>query len=258
MNTEFGQRFPRLESLRKEEVRRDGVLRFFRCIPDRLVCALVPHLANDVYMRLETDLAELDERNWDSFQTKLFSKHSDEAPHPIRGYSSLFSTLNEAKAYRVLKEHAFGAIELIDEGQTRSPDWRANDDNGNVVLLEVKTVLQSDDEVNFVHRNTEALEQGHPPRIGRLSPEMTDGFKNKIRADIASADQQMETYAQTQNLKDYHKMVLVVAELDFDLSSESRSFRQAREFIQSIGSDTLQVVTEFVGIQWPIDEPASV
>jgi len=256
MSFGFRHQYPRLAELLDEETSHNAELNYFRRIPDSLQFALMPRLAEEVYGLVERDLAQLDPANWDDFRQKIFEKHKNKGPDPTRGYSALFSTLNEVKGYGVLKQEGCSDIRLVEETRRRSPDWRAVGPDGGDVLLEVKTILRSDDEVDFDSGNGEALEQGRQPAVRRVWPEMSDGFKNKIRSQIGNAKEQMDRYAAAHGIIGCRQIVLAVAELDFDLSSGSQAFCKARRFIEACGADqSVEVRTTFIGLQWPCEEP---
>jgi hypothetical protein len=150
---------------------------------------------------LERELQGLDLPAWQHLK-------KDVAPllqrrHPIRGWQLLFDKLNHAKAYNYLAVIGCTGIRFIPEspitGQ-KTPDLEAQL-GPTKVLCEVKTINIS--EIEATRRSSGG--------VGSTETQVSDGFFNKLTADLRNAKKQMDMYAGS---SDARRIVYIVVNFD--------------------------------------------
>ena len=137
------------------------------------------------FLEIECDLQSLDAEAWAFLKHELAPLLS--ARHPTRGWQQLFDKLNQAKAYRYLRQRGFSSIRFIAESNIKgslTPDIRATDSD-RTVLCEVKTLNISDVEAN----------RRHAGAVGTSTDRLNDQFIGKLRSTIGQATRQMRVYA---------------------------------------------------------------
>jgi len=128
----------------------------------------------------EAQLGELDEVSWSIFKKRA-------APEVHRrdswGYSRpLFDCFNELLGYQHLKRQGYEDVCFVAPRQdAKTPDIRARS-GAQSVLLEVKTVNESDQQKNYFTRPTMCVD------VERRLPE---GFKAKLLSTIQTARDQL-------------------------------------------------------------------
>lgn len=133
---------------------------------------------------IETDLAALDEGTWNNWKLEAI-KRFKASPHIYRGWQTAFDILNEAKAYRFLKEIGCNNINFIRKSKYKTPDLKGTL-NGQKILCEVKTINRSKD---AREAETKSLAYSTTDRL-------TEQFFGKISKTIKLADEQMSSYCQ--------------------------------------------------------------
>jgi len=152
MNSAWAKDFPRLYELYRES-EQDNEANYFKNFSP----------ARSSYERLEKELEELDKAAWQEFKQKVRKYKSYIAKkHELRGYQQLFDLLNEVNGYLYLKSNGCEEIQFISEKNVKTPDLIACC-GGFVVLLEVKTVNESKDELNWISQNSRSS-----PSTGKL------------------------------------------------------------------------------------------
>lgn len=138
---------------------------------------------HDSLKAIEDDLQILDPESWSIFRVKAarFVHRPDKW-----GYSrSLFDRLNETKGYRYLVSKGYKDVRFVPEQKkVRTPDLRARS-GASVVLMEVKTVNESDSQKDYFEIPSEqrmAVDVEY-----RISPAM----KNKLLSTISVARSQL-------------------------------------------------------------------
>jgi hypothetical protein len=145
---------------------------------------------------LEHYLGKLEQKDWKLFKQKILprfkSKQSD------RGWQQAFDLVSEAIAYSVLKDQGFVDLEFVPESTNhRTPDILCRDFDV-CVACEVKTVNESDDEIQSRVDGTSRT----------ISDTLSNEFFGKIKSHLNCADGQLEQYPS------YKPMVFFV--LNFD------------------------------------------
>lgn len=132
---------------------------------------------------IEMDLAALDEGTWNNWKLEAINRFKAD-PDIYRGWQTAFDMLNEAKAYRFLKEIGCTNINFICKLTKRTPDLEGTL-NGQKILCEVKTINRSKDVIK-------AEKKG----IGYSAARLTKEFFGKISNTIKTAEEQMSSYCQ--------------------------------------------------------------
>ncbi|HTU44548.1 MAG TPA: hypothetical protein VMF91_05775 [Bryobacteraceae bacterium] len=136
-----------------------------------------------IYQGWEQTLASLDASAWEYIKAEAAPRLKVRDGRG-RGWEQLFDILNEARAYRYLKQVGSTNLRFIPRSDKRTPDLGGSL-KSHPILCEVKTINVSDNEV--------AVRTGAPK--GRVLPMVLSvGFFKKLRNDIEDAKQQMATH----------------------------------------------------------------
>ncbi len=107
--------------------------------------ARVP-LKQDAFIRLEAQLAQMDETSWRDLAARAARHLVSTTRDRGRGWQQLFDHLNEARAFGYLLRLGCTDIRFVAAGDTKKPDLAAHLDSRDV-LCEVKTLSISDTQV---------------------------------------------------------------------------------------------------------------
>jgi hypothetical protein len=135
---------------------------------------------------IESDLNALDEVAWNKLKTEVVPRF--EKRDPNRGWQAAFDILNEAKAYKFLKELGCTELQFIPrstESGQKTPDLQGKR-NGKTVFCEVKTINASDSEINARNNGTGSYTRQYLPEGFFSKLEKTVGHANKQITDDAS------------------------------------------------------------------------
>lgn len=174
---------------------------------------------------IEKYLQAVPDAQWKTFCDKVI-QHVNERGAQY-GWRSFMDSLAEAKGVFLLVSLECRGIELIAEGAGKSPDWRGYSPDGQVVLVEVKRLNQSDIEVGFwefVRRKT-----GQVSRKPRPSEELPEGFKRKALCTIKKAQRQL------QSVSEHNSRKICLLDINFDDGPTTwcRYLQQFEEFIST-------------------------
>ena len=177
MKASWGQTYPRLYEIFCESDR-DNRQNYFWDFDETLGNPLAqPH-----YERLEEDLQQLDKKAWQELKKKACGDVT--AENNRRGYEQLFNDLSEAKGYLYLKSEGYTEVRFIPKENTQTPDlYGCRGSSG--ILMEVKTINISDEELNYLKANRE-LRNGHM-QARDVRNGLSDSLKSKIINTINKA-----------------------------------------------------------------------
>jgi hypothetical protein len=178
---------------------------------------------------LERELQGLDLPAWQYLK-------KDVAPllqrrHPTRGWQLLFDKLNHARAYNYLAGVGCTTIRFIPESPItgeKTPDLEAQLGPTKVVC-EVKTINISEIEATRRTRGG----------VGSTEAQVSDGFFNKLTADLRNAKKQMDVYAGS---SDAREIVYIVVNFDDSLHQYVDDYKaQIDAFLSTNQSPELEV-----------------
>lgn len=154
-----------------------------------------------VWLAREKELQELDPGAWDFLKAELSPYLA--ARVNGRGWEQLISLLNQARAYKYLRDCGCSKIRFIPralKSEIQTPDLEGVVDGG-LVLCEVKTINISDKEIGVrsteTCRSTEAV--------------LSAGFFKKFTAFLIKAKDQMASFS---NVPKVRRVVFVVINFD--------------------------------------------
>ncbi|MSO63060.1 MAG: hypothetical protein EXQ50_13390 [Acidobacteria bacterium] len=178
----------------------------------------------DAFLRLEGQLAYLDEQSWSDLKARaarhLVSTRREEG----RGWQQLFDALNEARAYGYLLRLGCTDIRFVAPGDTKKPDLEAQLD-GRVILCEVKTLNISDEQAAINKRG----ERGEI-FVTKVTPRLPDEFlANKCAATLERATQQPTRHDPARGARWIVYVVLTLDNLAVDYEIEQ--FRQIDDYL---------------------------
>jgi hypothetical protein len=138
------------------------------------------------FERLEYQLTALDAQAWDDIRSRALPELRSRRPG--RGWQSLFDVLNEAKAFRYLKELGAAKVRFVPRTSQKTPDLECELD-GEPVLCEVKTINIS--EVEAEHRRR--VSEGHIEATS-VAACVRDELLIKISTTLQAARLQLEVH----------------------------------------------------------------
>ncbi|MFQ5451603.1 MAG: hypothetical protein ACE5E9_13330 [Nitrospinaceae bacterium] len=152
------------------------------------------------WRRREEEFQGLDSKSWESLKNEARPYLTTGNPNG-RGWEQLIAILNQARAFNFLSNAGCTDIQFIPrtEGK-KTPDLKGKL-HCNLVLCEVKTLFQSDDEVR---RRGEG-------RSGETRNSLDPRFFNKLEGVINTAKDQMEAF---ENGKKARRIVYVIPNFD--------------------------------------------
>lgn len=139
----------------------------------------------------------------------------------LRGHPQLFDHLNEAHGFRLLKREGFETIKLLPERPgERTADYEASGPGKTRAFLEVKTIHESEDELE--------LRQGGPGRAPAIR-ELEYGIGPELHKKIVGAIE--DAVAQIGEVSaEVRRIVLLCVSLDQTLEADSaRDLARMRE-----------------------------
>ena len=186
---------------------------------------------------LERELQGLDLPAWQHLKKDVVPLLQQR--HPTRGWQLLFDKLNHAKAYSYLARIGCTSIRFIPEcpitGQ-KTPDLEAQL-GPTKVLCEVKTINISEIEATRRTRGG----------VGSTEAQVSDGFFNKVSADLRNAQKQMNVYAGS---NDARKIVYIVVNFDDPHHQYADDYKEQIDAFLS----TNQIISE-LEVQFDIKPP---
>jgi hypothetical protein len=195
-------------------------------------------LAQRFYLQLERELSLLDVVAWNQFRQKV-SRYISIVDNR-RGYQQLFDCFNEVKGYVFLNSQGYRGIEFITENNSaRTPDLICKDGD-RVTLVEVKTINNSDDEIEHIKNNSTG--QGMIARdVLHILP---TPLMNKIRSTIDRASEQLLSYKV--EVKINRRIIYLCIKPDVILLLDNQNIDTLKDFCQSLQSENIEIVSEFI------------
>jgi hypothetical protein len=236
MEPAWAKDFPRLYELYRESTQ-DNETNYFKDFDSVLTIPPDISPARSSYERREKELEELDEAAWQAFKQKVRRYNSyitkkDE----LRGYQQLFALLNEVNGYLYLKSNRCDEIHFISEDNTTTPDLIARC-GSFVVLMEVKTINESKEELDWLIENSKRPYDRLQVREVRQGLE--DSLKRKISDTVSKAKSQLLGYAAE---KVDRRIVYLVIRLDILTAKNPRNIDELAAFIQQQSDNQIEVV----------------
>jgi hypothetical protein len=188
----------------------------------------------EFFIDLERTLGVPDLVSWQDFKarTARYVHQLDEWGYPRQ----LFARFHEAYGYVVLKEEGCHGVKFIPEDQKKqTPDLQGRDERDGLVLMEVKTVNESDQQMRYFAAPLSELEF---LEVGR---EIPVGLQDKLRDTIAKASEQLKS---VQDPAVKRRLIYLCVRLDFHIEA-------ARHLDQFLSSQQMPEVE----IRWRLLKP---
>ena len=177
----------------------------------------------DAFLRLEGQLAYLDEQSWSDLKARAARHLVSTSREEGRGWQQLCDALNEARAYGYLLRRGCTDIRFVAPGDTKKPDLEAQLD-GMAILCEVKTVNISDDQAARNQRMESEI------FLMKVTPSLPDEFlANKLASTLERASQQLAGHDPARRARWIIYVVLNLDDLAVDYEVEQ--FRQIDDYL---------------------------
>lgn len=180
---------------------------------------------------IENTLRQMDDIAWKAFKVKTVRLVSI---NDKWGWNSdLFDRFDEATAYRYLLEEGYSEIEFVPEDQNqRTPDLWGKRADGSV-LLEVKTIRESDDENNYMTGRENYREEKDARQV---EPFINDAMKRKLSRTIHNAAVQLNYSAREVN----RRILFLSVRLDLKCATK-HTVEDLRLFLQAIQLTDIEI-----------------
>ena len=159
----------------------------------------------DFYVRLEQSFAAMDDCAWNQFKARA-AGYVDK-PSKWGWPTQLFDAFREAYGYVELKNAGYREIRFIPKGQdSETPDLEGRDPDGGRVLMEVKTIHESD-----------VVQKGLRPGralVLEITFEIESGLRIKLRATVDKALSQLRSIPGPAR-----RILLLFVRLDFNVEA---------------------------------------
>jgi len=193
-------------------------------------------LAQSHYERLEEELTQLSDVAWQEFKQKVLRYVT--IRDSLRGYNQLFECFNEVKGYLYLKSEGYKEIHFIPKEDSKTPDLRACC-GSSIVLLEVKTINTSADEIKWIRENSEIGADGVRHMEAReVRQGLNQGLNDKITKAVEEAREQLLSHA-CEGVE--HRIVYLVIHLDRLLALDSSNLIKLAAYIGKQGDEQIEV-----------------
>ncbi len=238
MKATWSKDFPRLYDLYCESDQHDKA-NYFATFYE----VLENSYARPYYERLEEELGQLDDEAWQELKQEA-SKWVTVRGN-LRGYQQLFNILSEVKGYLYLKSEGY-EVRFIPREKGQTPDLYGYGRSGSSgVLMEIKTVNISDDELRWVEANSEIGADGiRHPTVGEVRTGLGDSLTSKILDTINTARDQLTSYPCTCAQR---KIVYLIINPDLLLALDSRNIDELRAFLEEQGNNQVEIKYCVVG-----------
>ncbi len=167
-------------------------------------------LARESLSKLESELAVITGDAWNTFKEKIGRSANSNR-------RELISLLNEVLGFARLKQMLDEiniSYECICEPETTNmkPDWIALSDGTTVAAIEVKTLFESDEEIEYIEENTQKLLRGDPPVVRMGNSIIPDGLLGKLEDSVNKGKSQLKQFVGQAELL----VVYVIVNLDYE------------------------------------------
>jgi hypothetical protein len=187
------------------------------------------------FIAWEALLQTLDPDSFETFLRKAAGRVAARAQSPDRGWSQLVECFNEVRGYRHALELGYQA-RLVDEQSVPLPDVEASRPDDAKCLLEVKTIQESDEELQM-RGQIQSAESGLPKRLTRA-----------IRNKYLQAISQIANHPWADEAR---KICYLIINLDLAtvLAKENKDFLET--FIRELERDDVEI--HYVSQYWRPD-----
>lgn len=196
-------------------------------------CLAAVRRCDDKLLEIERDLQQQDPSAWQDFKTKAIRLLTTTDRW---GWNmELFDCFDEAKGYCFLKEEGYTDIEFIPRRQgIRTPDLRGVRQDGKV-LLEVKTIHESDDQNDRLMRRGKYHEK-YNREAQLVEHSLNPAMRRKLQETVESAIEQL-SYPD-ENVR--RRVLLVYVWLDLKYAT-NRTHDDLRSLLTNIQPPGLEV-----------------
>jgi len=231
MHPELIQRFPRLGALYQRS-KTTGPDNYF-AIYDK------PTLLESTekqFIAWEALLQALDTDSFETFLRKASGRVAARSKSPDRGWSQLVECFNEVRGYQYIIKLGYPNAKLLDEESLPLPDIEASASSNGKCIMEVKTIQESDEELQM-RGQIQSAESGLPQRL-----------KRAIRRKYSQAMDQIAGHPWARNAR---KICYLIITLDLAtvLAEENKDFLET--FIKELQRDDVEI--HYVSQYWPPD-----
>ena len=185
------------------------------------------HSNQEQLLELDSNLKLLDSKNFNIFKKEVLPQGSKVKD---RCYERLTNRFNELKGFRYLKESGLKDIRIIPRAKKngqQTPDLEATDKIPNDTILEVKTVNNSDVEIEML--------LGKNDNAGRVLDSIPKTLVNKIKNGILEKKTQIDNY----NNNAMNKIILMVIKLDIACSLTDSPIIDMKKIMVEIAKESL-------------------
>lgn len=185
----------------------------------------------------EALLETLDSTSFETFLRKTSGRVAARLKTPDRGWSQLIEAFNEVRGYQHAINLGYSNARLLDEQSMPFPDVEAVARTEEKCLLEVKTIQESDEELEM-RGQIQSAKSGLPQRLERA-----------IRRKYSHAITQIEGHPLAREAR---KICYLIINLDLStlLAEENKDF--LKTFVERLQRDNVEI--HYVSQYWP---PAS-
>ena len=230
MEANWRQTFQRLFEIFSESDQ-DNTSNYFQNFEDDLRSPL----AQTAYERLEGELQQLDKCAWQQLKQKALG--SVTVKDGLHRYSQLFDCLNEAKGYIYLKSEGYKQIQFIPRREEIQTPELVGCCGKHKVLLEVKTLNQSEKETKLINSNSQP---GNSKQLILSQPGLSDEFKRKIMDKVLQANSQLMSYADDEV---HRRIVFLIINLDISLAADAKNIDEIRDYVRQQSDNHIEVVS---------------
>ena len=247
MEPAWAKDFPRLYELYRES-EQDSETNYFKDFDSVLTIPPDKSPARSSYERLEKELGELDKAAWQELRQKALKCIT--IKNELRGHNQLFECLNEAKGYLYLNSEGYKEIHFIPKENSKTPDLIARR-GSSVALLEVKTINESEDELNWISLNSKEftlywkarLEKREPPVQRKLVREVRQGLDDSLKCKIAVKIWEAKCQLLGYDIEKVDRRIVYLAiRLDILTAMNPRNIDELAAYIQQQSDNQIEVV----------------
>jgi hypothetical protein len=188
------------------------------------------------FIAWEALLQALDPDSFETFLRKAAGRVAARAKSPDRGWSQLVDCFNEVRGYRYAVDIGYSRARLVDEQSVPLPDVEASKPDDAKCLLEVKTIQESDEELQM-RGHIQSAESGLPKRL-------TLTIQNKYSEAISQI-------ANHPWAPEARKICYLIINLDLAtvLAGENKDFLET--FIKKLERNDVEI--QYISQYWPPD-----
>jgi len=191
------------------------------------------------YEQLEKDLEQLDRGEWNVLKQKAYRYVT--VKHNRRAYEQLFNTLSEVKGYLYLKSEGYEEIHFIPEKDTWTPDLCGHSGSA-LILMEVKTINTSDDELDWITENSKFQKGSMQAREVQVG--LPHSLKHKISDTVNTAKRQLMNYACKAVQR---RIAYILIHLDIKVALGLRNSDELATYVRKQGNKQIEVIYGFRG-----------